>query len=399
MFSIQTILVVFFVGCSTYFFGFGPKHLFLDPGVLGFVFSQIIFLSFILYGKSIKYIPRALYILVLYMIYQVCKTYNVHGDIGEIVTVMRVNFLPTITAFILAPVVLSKSVQAKKVLSVVNNLTIILSGIYLLNLILPYEFYSAISKEGTDLDNIGVNLLAIPKFIMVVAFYLIANPSSKVFKNTLSILVLFIVIIFSTVRSSIIVILLSLIYYKFPNIIFWLKSHGNVVRKSRFIWFTGCVLLVLYLIISNNIFIVEILNKSSIEGSGTYVFRLMKIYELLIGMDFQEMIFGMGYIRDSPIGSYSVVLGRDTPIGAVLYAEGIVGVTMRLVLIFEIMRKLQNGSTWGKSIYIFVGLNVVNIIQTDLFTDLTGVYLYLLLSLKNDSIQNYKDGQRALLSV
>lgn len=71
---------------------------------------------------------------------------------------------------------------------------------------------------------------------------------------------------------------------------------------------------------------------------GTYAFRERLIEKALLEITKKnEILTGVGYIRDAAKGQYSLVLGTDTFIAPILWCEGFIGIVLRVLPIFILL--------------------------------------------------------------
>lgn len=72
------------------------------------------------------------------------------------------------------------------------------------------------------------------------------------------------------------------------------------------------------------------LNSQLAKNQGTYAFRQRLIEKVIIKLEnHDDILTGLGYVRDVAKGKYSFVLGGDTYIAPILWCEGFIGLILR----------------------------------------------------------------------
>lgn len=145
------------------------------------------------------------------------------------------------------------------------------------------------------------------------------------------------------------------------------------------------------------------INSELKENEGTYAFRQKLIEDALYNNKLKNtQLTGIGYIRDSEKGEYSIVQGTDTYIAPVLYCEGIIGITLRILIIltiiyFAIIYYWKFKNKWNicicTLIISLILIEIPNYIQTPIFmrysiTPLALIMLTRIYKLKTDEKNN-----------
>lgn len=141
-------------------------------------------------------------------------------------------------------------------------------------------------------------------------------------------------------------------------------------------------------------------NSELKENQGTYAFRERLIEEALYQNRHGTELIGLGYVRDSAKGEYSLVQGGDTYIAPVLYCEGYIGLLLRvsiivMILLFNIKQtpNLKGRMEICANILIIslILIEIPNYIQTSLFSKFSGIPLFLIIIERLYSLQNIKN--------
>lgn len=129
-------------------------------------------------------------------------------------------------------------------------------------------------------------------------------------------------------------------------------------------------------------------NSELKENQGTYAFRERLIEEALYQNRHGTELIGLGYVRDSAKGEYSLVQGGDTHIAPVLYCEGYIGLLLRISIIAMILLSniKQTPNLKGRMeicanilIISLILIEIPNYIQTTLFSKFSGIPLFLII--------------------
>lgn len=129
-------------------------------------------------------------------------------------------------------------------------------------------------------------------------------------------------------------------------------------------------------------------NSELKEDQGTYAFRERLIEEALYQNRHGTELTGLGYVRDSAKGEYSLVQGTDTYVAPVLYCEGYIGLLLRISIITMILLSNIKQATSLKErmeicanilIISLILIEIPNYIQTTLFSRFSGAPLFLII--------------------
>lgn len=141
------------------------------------------------------------------------------------------------------------------------------------------------------------------------------------------------------------------------------------------------------------------INSELKEDQGTYAFREGLIEYALYQNRHGTELIGLGYVRDSAKGEYSLVQGGDTYVAPVLYCEGYIGLLLRISIIAMILLSniKQTPNLKGRMeicanilIISLILIEIPNYIQTSLFSKFSGVPLFLIIVERFYSLQNTK---------
>jgi len=207
--------------------------------------------------------------------------------------------------------------------------------------------------------------------------------------------------ILTATRSAFIVLVLTIL------IIFILFTRFKITRFIQYTLLFIALIVLLFAWISHFLphqlnylqyRLSEIQSSGSVAKVGNFAFRLS-----LIGQSFQDvsggdLLIGKGYKRVAKVGDYDYVLGGDTHIPGIIYTEGVLGFTLRLIpflllLVTSWRSYLKTKMPVDIIIITLIISALFNIIQTPLFRDYTFMYpililLYLLENNKEDFIYN-----------
>ncbi len=135
----------------------------------------------------------------------------------------------------------------------------------------------------------------------------------------------------------------------------------------------------------------DTMNNQLAREEGTYAFREKLIEKTVTTAELHHALWsGIGYIRDTPKGEYSLVLGTDTFFAPILWCEGIVGVILRslpslylLIKAWNIFKRNYSDMRGQLSLVIMACIvsQIPNYVQTSIFMgfNLTIAMLYMLL--------------------
>lgn len=144
----------------------------------------------------------------------------------------------------------------------------------------------------------------------------------------------------------------------------------------------------------------DTINSELKENQGTYAFREKLIEDALYQNRHGTELTGLGYVRDSAKGEYSLVQGTDTYVAPILYCEGYIGLLLRISIITMILLSNIKRSPNLKGrmeicanilIISLIMIEIPNYIQTSLFTKFSGIPLFLIIIERFYSFQNIKN--------
>ena len=179
-------------------------------------------------------------------------------------------------------------------------------------------------------------------------------------------------------RSSTITIFISLL------LLFFFYFKTNILRFTRKSLIFMIFAIIFYLSFTHFFSVqynylssrmVKIFEIDLNSGTGNFEFRINLIKHAMdeIAKKKLTMLFGIGYKRVAEVGGYDYVLGGDSNIPGVLYAEGIVGLFLRLLIIMNIFYNtlgtyLKNSTNKANIIILISTLLIfINIVQTSGF--------------------------------
>lgn len=266
----------------------------------------------------------------------------------DALTVYRQAFCQCLHLFILLPFILQLNVQSLDyVINLCIKYIIVLSVIYILdNLffhtlsVLALGKVLSESRGGVSIDR---SIIGFPPIIGGWIFLFFADA----LKGNRKSLYLFLLSIFATFISYTRSMMLeAVIGCSIIGIIVLFKHSKYFGKIVKMLMVFVIAFLVLSIVFPQSIGfwsakLEETFGTELKDDEGTYAFRERLIEQAQDGIA-DSPIIGLGYIRDSDKGEYSFVLGSDTYIAPILWAEGYLGLLLRIcpwVLLFFISFK------------------------------------------------------------
>ena len=385
--------LVFFlvvVALPSSFFALIPDTSFYDLRLLFFLVSS---LYLIFYFKNLKKIYRlpggiALVILNVYLCWQIGYSLFIKDiPLIEVITIFRANFFYPLAAlgFLLYVIDINNDriyrfMYWLLIVTFLQGILYIFTNISGVN-IFAFGIYEYDFEGNTILQNMS----AIPHYNSILfAFTFSAYLFYKSYKKHWFWIVPLAVTIISIVRSQMIVyfltILLIFIFAKISKTNLTFSKFFKIILLSVFF-----VSILLFFFPSHVGGVInrfgfdkkEQLSKSKYLEEGTYYLRLELIRDSYYRTKKNNnLLTGHGYIRESEKGEPDFVVGGDTLIAPVLYTEGYIGITLRILPIFILLLyyfKLLFKKRSKYKVFAIVAIalilpEILNAVQTKHFT-------------------------------
>jgi hypothetical protein len=374
----------------TNFFNFLPSTLFVDTRLLYLVIG-ILYIVFNIksYFKLIR-IPgvKLLVVVITFLVFRILYSYAFNNiPITEIITIFRTNFsYPIITFGFLLYAVKMGNKRLYRFVFWIFFVSLITSVVYVFSNLTGLSIYANVYKDYKTFEDTVIiqNLAAISRYNPILyitgIFALLTQPK---FKKVHYFLVPLLVVILSNVRSQLLVYVMLLLVC----IILITRSRFKLI-STKFIRFLIAGLFLFLISVSLfqahiNRFIdkfgveeVEQISTEQYLEAGTYKVRLELIEEAQDKIA-DNLLLGNGYVREARKGQYDYVVGSDTMVAPILYAEGYLGFIIRLLPVFFFIGFGITNIKNGNKMIVFSAIvmlsiifaSAVNIVQTRLFTN------------------------------
>lgn len=161
------------------------------------------------------------------------------------------------------------------------------------------------------------------------------------------------------------------------------KGLLNIGKVWKLLFFICSGLLVMSIVYPSGVGfwfskLFDTFNDELVNETGTFAVR-EGFVDLALEYIAENMLTGIGYIRDAPVGSYSIAMSGDSYYAAILYAEGIGGVVLRstcylsfCIVAYYHFKRLPLKMAYMDIVIIVTTLScLANYIQTKLFTHFT----------------------------
>lgn len=270
------------------------------------------------------------------------------------------------------------------------TLTIIEGFLYIGHTMGILHFYSGLTAviEGSSFvrSYMGFPPLAIPIYGVALTIYIVSKNKKYLAYAAFLALTIFL----SYTRSSLAIMLLLTILIP---LLLNLKKVIGFGRIFNSICIATIIIIGVFLIFPSSMqyWITKFnntINSELKEDQGTYAFRERLIEDALYQNRHGTELIGLGYIRDSAKGEYSLVQGGDTYVAPVLYCEGYIGLFLRISIIATILLsnikqtpnlKERMGICANILIISLISIEIPNYIQTTLFSKFSVIPLFLII--------------------
>ncbi len=281
-------------------------------------------------------------------------------------------------------------------------LTIIESVLYIGHTVGILHFYSGLTAaiEGSSFvrSYMGFPPLAIPIYGVALTIYIVSKN-----KNYLVCAVFLALTVFlSYTRSSLAIMLLLTVLIPLLLNIKRIIGFGRIFNS---VCIATIIIIGVFLVFPSSMQywmtkFNNTVNSELKEDQGTYAFRERLIEDALYQNRHGTELIGLGYVRDSAKGEYSLVQGGDTYVAPVLYCEGYIGLLLRISIIAIIFLSniKQTPNLKGRMeicanilTVSLILIEIPNYIQTTLFSKFSGIPLFLIIVERFYSFQNIKN--------
>ncbi|SHJ76191.1 hypothetical protein SAMN04487911_1358 [Arenibacter nanhaiticus] len=411
--------VLFFISAiaiPSSFFNFIDRSFFVDIRLFYLLIGVLYLVLNFKYIQKFKRIKGAKLLLLLcfFLLFKILHSLLFQNIIWtEVVTIFRTNFFyPIITLGFLLYASKMDNKRLYRFFYWLFTVTLIQGILYIIANITGVNFYANSNKEFQQFQGVTIiqNLNAIPDYnIFLFAFAILTLFTVSNFKKHWMWFVPLLLTILTIVRNQIIVYFLVIIIIYSLGVISNIKIKGGKIFKAL-------ILLSLFSIIGFLVFpahIGRIVNKfgfdqnESISASnyteeGTFKVRLDLISKAYNSIEQNDnLILGNGYIREARKGEYDFVVGDDTLLAPVLWAEGLLGIIIRLlpvlIFLFYGLKNLHNKNKFISLISLMIlGITIPEIfngVQTKIFTyyhQYLFIFFLLMLIIYNDKMYQRK---------
>jgi len=236
-----------------------------------------------------------------------------------------------------------------------------------------------VNEETQGGITITRNLTGFPVYFhlfFLIGFYLVLNSwgIKYLFITLFSLFVIYI----SATRSSIII--YSVIVILITSFYIFKYNAGYFKRTILLILATGLFIVLIISLKSDVYQFLKVKFESTVnvelkEDKGTYAYR-KRLIETSVEDNrlTNSLFFGKGYTREGKKGSYKFVLGGDTMVAPVIFCEGFLGLTVRVLpifyfLLFAVRNFRQTGLPQfvGISIFAVIVSSAIAYVQTSIF--------------------------------
>lgn len=270
------------------------------------------------------------------------------------------------------------------------TLTIIEVFLYIGHTMGILHFYSGLTAviEGSSFvrSYMGFPPLAIPIYGVALTIYIVSKNKKYLAYAAFLALTIFL----SYTRSSLAIMLLLTILIP---LLLNLKKVIGFGRIFNSICIATIIIIGVFLVFPSSMqyWVTKFnntVNNELKEDQGTYAFRERLIEEALYQNRHGTELIGLGYVRDSAKGEYSLVQGTDTYVAPVLYCEGYIGLLLRISIIAMVLLsnikqtpRLKERMEICANILIvsLILIEIPNYIQTTLFSKFSEIPLFLII--------------------
>ena len=393
------IPVINYSGLSSVVGRFMPNP--IGYNLLAFILSLPLIRSYNQNYGNLRGVVLSITALILYILITFISTTS-KISFFETLTVFRYSYIQALNLFILLPFIFS--LQHEEVNYIVRRIfkcLMVFTLLYLSNNLI----YDWMGVKGVLIENVGGvevdrSVIGMPPFVPVWIALLTTYTILKVPKsNKYLLLVLFTLVItftrsmlFTTIIIAMIVIFIAV-----------MKNSSNFGRGIKIFVVAIIGVIIINILMPNTIGfwiakLSDTFNEEVTQDVGTLAFR-EKLIENTIYSIRHNPQFGLGYIRDVAKGEYSIVMGGDTYIAPILWCEGWVGITLRILpYLFLFIQSIINLCCKSKNYWLDIVIvacvisGVINYIQTNMITNypLT-LGILILLKIKDNYDRKTKD--------
>lgn len=315
------------------------------PNPLGYKFLAVILsLPLLCRPKLSNSNAKFIYQLVLFATsYQISVFAITSYRLGfyDALTIYRHSFVQCLHFAVLIPFITNlRANELRYVLRLMCNLIIALSIIYLLDNFV-FHLLSKIAlgetaKETRGGVSVDRSIIGFPPVIggWIFFFFVCALKGNK--RARLLLIFSLLVTFMSFTRSMLLEAVIGIAFIVFALVIF---KQGRFVGRSMKALLGAIVLLIIINVINPSAIafwenkLSETFGTELKEKVGTYNFRERLIEDANKAIRGKELM-GLGYVRDTEKGEYSMVQGGDTYIAPIIYCEGYIGLLLRILPYF-----------------------------------------------------------------
>lgn len=379
------------VGLPSSFFNFVDKTVFVDLRLL-FLLVGILYIFFnIKYLKKISHLKggKLLLLLILFICFKIFHSIGFQNiPWMEVLAIFRTSFFfPIVTLGFLLYAAKMNNDRLYRFFYWLLTVTFLQGILYIIANLTGLNFYANTSKEFQQYQGTTIlqNLQALPDYnVFLYTIALLTVFTVPKFKKHWLWLVPLLVTIISIVRSQMIVYGLILFCLYGFGVLSKVKLGVSKIFKAVFaltFFFTIAIFLfpahVGRVINKFGFDQAQKVNTSSYVEEGTFKVRLDLIEEAFNRTERKDnLMLGNGYVREATKGEYDFVVGGDTLIAPVLWAEGFLGLFIRnLPVIFFLFFGFKNLRHWDGQIALIALLlvalilpEIFNAVQTKIFT-------------------------------
>jgi hypothetical protein len=385
--------LIFFITAVAFpssFFNFVDRSVLFD---IRFIYMIIGLLYLILNIENLNNVyrlkgGRLLLIVCSFLVIQLIYSIIVQAiDVFEVITIFRTNFFyPIATLGFLLYASKMDNRRLYRFTKWLMSITYVIGVLYILSNISGVNIYANQPKDLQEFEGITIiqNLWALPDYnVFLYVFALIAAIYVSGFKKHWLWLVPLVVVLISIVRNLIVVYTMILILLFAFGLFSRLRISTNKTIGAVFFVFVAIMFVMIFfpshteLTLQKFRFTEGSNEMRYLTEEGTYALRLKLVDDSYQRTKMNNnLILGNGYIREASRGEYDFVVGGDTEIAPVLWAEGFVGLIIRLlpVLYFLYLGIKHFRSRDVLTAYISLIMislilpELINIVQTKIFT-------------------------------
>lgn len=334
LFTIIFLCTYFNWGVWSTVSSFLPPLKLMGAPLLCLLLSFYLFLHAVM--RNYRVINRTLHLLIIIAsFWSFIKLFQTIQDTGFVAafTVYRRNYLVLPSFLLCMPYISSMSIQRlEKFGALVLKWIIPLTILYVLQCCGVPLFSANITYQTSGDVTVLRNILGMPPVLPVIlAFcfvgYLKFHEKRFLKFVLIALFVTFISFTRSLIASAGFVVTIAMLLYIWKN--------GIQSRLFMFVFYVLLATMALMIIYPSAFYfwdnlIDNTVNSQLAKNQGTYAFRQRLIEKVLINLEnHDDILTGLGYVRDVAKGKYSFVLGGDTYIAPILWCEGFIGLTLR----------------------------------------------------------------------